>query len=156
PDLASAVQTLINCGVQNQVTMILTDAAYNEIAPIDFSAVSGLSPNNRVVFRPAPGVNPVTTIQSGVAGYGIRMDSVSYITLDGANTVGASTQNWTIKMAGSNPNGPVFLIRDGSQDSIKNLNLRNISMTSGYGIQVQPTRIKMSGTTIQNNDIRIA
>lgn len=152
--LALAAKTLHDCGVQAQVRMFLTDNVYNETTPITFTGITGLTGANTVTIRPNVGVNPVMNITTQVGtDYGILLDSVTWVTLDGANAAGATTRNWRINLTGPNANVNAIAMRDGSRNQVQNLTIRSIAMTAGTGILVQPTRLKMSNVLISNNDI---
>ncbi len=156
-NLSVAAQAAHDCGVQMRVNFILNDASYNEPSPISFSGIVGLSNANIIVVKPAVGVSPVMNIASSPSkNYGILLDSASYVIFDGSNTSNGTTRNWTINLTGANSTASVFLVRDGSSDTIKNTIIRNIAVASGAGITVGPTRIAMSSTMIMNNDIASA
>lgn len=96
-----------------------------------------LSSTNNLLIKPAPNKFPTITITGCVttghnAYAGITIDSTSFVTIDGSNTIGGNSQDLTIAMSDAT-NGRIIIQAYGNSDSlaIKNCILKYSQTPAG-------------------------
>lgn len=126
--LASAIDSLNKVGLSGTVYFYIDDNLA-ETGSLLRMYRGDLSAANNLVIKPAPTKTPTITITSctatGHSAYtGITVDSTSYVTFDGSNTVGGSTKDLTLTMNDAT-NGRNIIQLYGNSDNvtIKNLNI---------------------------------
>ncbi len=126
--LASAIDSLNKVGLSGTVYFYIDDNL-TETGSLLRMYRGDLSSTNNLVIKPAPTKTPAISITSctasGHSAYtGITLDSTSYVTFDGSNTVGGSTKDLTLTMNDAT-NGRNIIQLYGNSDNvtIKNLNI---------------------------------
>lgn len=126
--------------------------------------IVGSSAVNTVTFKPALTKTPVITITASANSQaGFTLNAADYIIFDGSNTVGGTTRDMTIQMAG-NYTTRVFYIKDtgvggGSTNNvIKNSIIIGFSnVSSNYGIYMRNSagagNDENNNNTFENNQI---
>ncbi|MEI6348299.1 MAG: T9SS type A sorting domain-containing protein [Bacteroidota bacterium] len=155
PTIPAAIAALNGtCGVLGPVVFSLQDAIYN-ISPQTINQITGASATNTITFKPALGVSPVITITTtAVSQAGFKLDGSDYIIFDGSNTVGGTTKDLTIVMAGFYSDA--FLLSNTSGTT--NNTIKNCIITGFGNSDTYSTCIKSDGTgnnynTFQNNTL---
>jgi len=105
--ISDAILDLRSAGLNAPVTLKLlsnvTDstAIYSEPPLLFDTSIVGLSSTNTITIKPTTGVNATIQISSTPTDpYGIRINKVSGITIDGSNIVDGTTRNLTIETGG--------------------------------------------------------
>jgi len=105
--LSDAIFDLRSAGLNAPVTLKLlaneTDstAVYSEPPLLFDTSIVGLSITNTITIKPDVGVNATIQISSTPTDpYGIRINKVSGIVIDGSNSIGGTTRNLTIETGG--------------------------------------------------------
>jgi hypothetical protein len=163
--ITAAVADLNLRGAGGPVTFLLTDATYTtETFPIVVDVTSAPPTADRpVTLRPNTGVT--STISGSLAsGALIKLNGVSYVTIDGSNS-GGSDRSLTITNTATTAPAVIWIASKGlglgaTHDTIKNCNLNASAATTAtaYGIAVAGSTLASQGadndsTTLQNNAI---
>ena len=126
PSLASAITSVNTLGLSGTVYFYIDDNLAETGSALRLYR-GDLSAANNLIIKPAPTKTPTITITGCVttghnAYAGITLDSTSYITVDGSNTVGGTTRDLTISMNDAT-NGRIGIQLYGNSDAviIKNL-----------------------------------
>lgn len=120
--LADAFTAVNTQGVSGTVVLYIDDNL-NEVGSNLVLYRGDLSSTNNLVIKPAPTKTPTIDItgcaSSGHQAYaGITIDSTSYVTIDGSNTFGGSSQDLTISMS-DGTNGRIIVQAYGNADNIE-------------------------------------
>jgi len=161
--LTEAVSDLNALGISDNVSFLLTDAAYStlETFPITVNQVAGAGPTKKVTIRPNTGVTSL--IQGSSASSPLLKILSNYITVDGSNSEGTdrsltientSTTTPNVILFGSTGTTPV------TNATIKNCILINGANTSTACVVSDGTILGNAGyfsnITIENNSIQKA
>lgn len=147
PNLATAIQSLNAVGVSAPTTFLLTEANYNvSTSALVINPVAGASSTNRVVIKPAPGVNATIT---GTVGFGgmIVLNGADFVTIDGSNS-DAPTRNLTLINNSTNIHAVIFASSNGNTDGAQNNVFKNLNITAGGTLSTNYIGISFSGTNI--------
>lgn len=126
--LAEACSTFNANGVSGTVRFLI-DGNLTETGANIYLKRADLTPTNNLVIKPAAGKTPVITFNgcsttAGATQYsGMGVDSTSYITIDGSNTVNGTTRDMTFAMEDS-VNGRIGITFYSNTDVIKVKNLK--------------------------------
>jgi len=129
--LANAFANINEVGISGTVYLYIDDNLSETGANLVLNRTD-LTATNNLVIKPAPTKTPTITISgctstAGASQYsGIALDDADYITFDGSNTVGGTTQDLTIKLnETSTTYGRVIIQLYGNTDNnvIKNVKL---------------------------------
>ncbi|RYU83693.1 beta strand repeat-containing protein, partial [Hymenobacter persicinus] len=174
--LTAAVAAYNNNNLGGAVTFLLLDAAYSaatgETFPLVINANADASATNTLTIKPNSGVT--AAISGSVAtGAAFKLNGADYVTIDGANSAGGTTQNLTIENTSATGSGNAVLwlaaasATDGATfNTVKNSVIRGTSATGtpqftvflgGGGVGVASpttsTPAANSNNTITNNQI---
>lgn len=134
--LAAAFNAVNTQGVSGNVVFYIDDNL-NETGSNLVLYRGDLSSVNRLLIKPAPTKTPTINITgcttSGHQAYaGISIDSTSFVTIDGSNVDGGTTQDLTITMSDAT-NGRIIIQAYGNSDSIvvKNCILKYAQVPAG-------------------------
>lgn len=134
--LAAAFNAVNTQGVSGNVVFYIDDNL-NETGSNLVLYRGDLSSVNRLLIKPAPTKTPTINITgctiSGHQAYaGITIDSTSFVTIDGSNIDGGTTQDLTITMSDAT-NGRIIIQAYGNSDSIvvKNCILKYAQVPAG-------------------------
>jgi len=163
PTITSAVNDLNNMEVTCPVIFQLMDAAYpSETFPLIISNPAGVSANNTVTFRPAPGVSPLIT---GSASCLFKFNSASNITIDGSNSGGTDRSLTISNTIASGTTAVIWIGSNGAgqgscNNIIKNCNISSAYVTStsyaifiGSSVAIGTSGDDNDNITLQNNVI---
>jgi hypothetical protein len=182
--LTDAVYDLRSAGMNGPVTLELlpnpgpekTTSLFIESPVLIDTSIAGIGVVNTLTIKPSAGVSAVIQVNSTpTEPYGIRINKVSGVTIDGSNTVGGSTKDLTIQANGSSAKFGVWVSGGGygtggsavtkpaKYNTIKNLIVRNgasgvTDITRFYGVYMIG-RADISGAardsfnTVSNCDI---
>lgn len=119
--LASAIDSLNKVGLSGTVYFYIDDNL-NETGSLLKFYRGDLSSTNNLIIKPAPAKTPTISItgctSTGREAYsGITLDSTSYVTIDGSNTVGGTTRDLTLLM-NDGTNGRIIVQLYGNADEI--------------------------------------
>lgn len=158
--LATAIDSLNEVGLTGTVYFYIDDNLAETGSLLRFYR-GDLSSTNKLIVKPAPTKTPTITITGCVttghiAYAGITIDSTSYITFDGSNTVGGTSRDLTISINDAT-NGRIGIQAYGNADqiAIKNLVIKYgqtpAGPTTSRGIYVngQSTGVT-NGITVEN------
>lgn len=158
--ITDAITDLTTRGTSCGVTLSLTDNAYaSETFPLTLNQFAGISAANRLVIKPATGATPVI---AGSSATGIlRLNGADYVTIDGSNTVGGTTQDLTISNTyNTGASAAIYIISQGTgagatNNTIKNCKIAAGNITSGYSaIQLGGSTNLSSGDDNDNDTIQ--
>jgi hypothetical protein len=134
--LADAFTAVNTQGLSGTVTFLIDDNL-NEIGANLVLYRGDLSATNNLIIKPAPTKTPTINLTGCVtAGHqsyaGITIDSTSYVTIDGSNTIGGGTQDLTLQMS-DGTNGRIIIQAYGNADNItiKNCILKYAQVPAG-------------------------
>jgi hypothetical protein len=136
---------LIRTGTYNEDTLIVKTPTSNVSAP--------------VVIKPDAGATVVINVTppSSATNFGIKIDSTSYVTIDGSNN-GTTSRNMSIAAGGVNMQRGIWV-----EDLSTNTTLRNLSISTGgtttshYGIYLQGvTTGNPDNAVVENNLVKTA
>ena len=130
--LTSAVSAYNNGCVTGAVVFSLTGATYSgtETFPITINSTTGASSSNTLTIKPASGVT--ATISGSNATSLVVLNGANYVTIDGSNSVGGSTQDLTI--SNTNSSGATVVLQNAaSNNTVKNTVVKGLS-TSSTGV----------------------
>ncbi len=158
--LAAAIDSLNEVGLSGTVYFYIDDNLAETGSLLKFYR-GDLSSTNKLIIKPAATKTPTITITgcitTGHQSYaGITLDSTSYITFDGSNTVGGTTRDLTISMNDAT-NGRTGIQLYGNADVIviKNLIIKygqapaGASTSRGVYVNGQSTGAT-NGITVEN------
>ncbi len=98
--ITEAIYDLRSAGMVGSVELQLVDAQYNESPILIDTTVIGLSATKTLTIKPAPNVSSVVNITpTNEKPYGIRIDKVSGVTIDGSN-LNDETRNIQLNVLG--------------------------------------------------------
>ncbi|MBD2722814.1 BNR-repeat neuraminidase N-terminal domain-containing protein [Hymenobacter armeniacus] len=177
--ITAALADLAFRGVSGPVIFSLTNATatpYNaangETFPFVIPPFGGASATNTVTLKPAPGVAPVVSGNSGSTNTAVfKLDGVDYFAFDGSNTPGGSTRDLTISNTTNQVLTAVVWVASAGTGAgatniiIKNTNLVGTSSSTGlFGVFAGSNTIVSNGgtgtgadndnLTIQNNSFQ--
>jgi hypothetical protein len=160
PTLTSAINDLNERGVSGQVRFLLADADYSskETFPLVINNISGASYLNNIVFKPAEGISPIVSGNSGTSIF--SLNGADYVIIDGSNTSNGTSRNLTIK----NNLSYYHSIRLSSlgvgngalRNTIKNCNILTDTNIYNYSCGIVSEGYDNDSLTIQNNFIKKA
>jgi hypothetical protein len=175
PTLTAAANAYNINNLGGAVTFLLLDASYStaETFPIVINGNPDASATNTLTIKPNTSVNAIVT-GSLAAGGILKLNGADYVTIDGANTTGGTTQNLTIENSSATGSGNTVVwiaaasAADGATfNTVKNTNIRGNSATGfpqftvflgGGGVNVAApttsTPAPNSNNTISNNLIQ--
>ncbi len=148
PTLTEAASSLSAIGVSGPVNFILIDNVYNtskgEIFPITFGGYVGMSPSNRVTFKPSFGNSPIITDSNATAL--LIFDGSKYIDFMGAAVANSTIRNMVVQNRSLSTSSNVVILRN---EAI-GINISNINFRSGNNSNVtgnSPGMIYIGGST---------
>ncbi len=155
--------------VSGPVIFQLTDASYAaETFPITINANGSASPANTLTIRPAAGVSPIISGNSGTAIFVIN--GADYVTIDGSNSpvtnsicpAISSSRNITIANSSTSTSSAVIWLQTSATgDGATNNTVRNCNVTGSgssntlFGVGMGGTAIAYSSLGAGNNGNRI-
>ncbi|NMB82683.1 MAG: hypothetical protein GYA14_12790, partial [Ignavibacteria bacterium] len=161
---AIACSTLNADGVgAGGVTFIIYTGTYTESAPLSIDiATNKPTSENPVTFKPDVGATVVLNVGGQLTGsrwairIGTSANTVDYVTLDGSNSLGGTTRDWTIKSTAATYGiEPIDIY--GDYCTVKNciIDMNNGGYSgSGFGITLREATPTSNFCTIQNNYIK--
>ncbi|MFL6214148.1 MAG: beta strand repeat-containing protein, partial [Blastocatellia bacterium] len=159
--LTAAVAALNSRILTGPVTITLTDSAYaGEAFPITINANAGSSSTNTITIKPAVGASPM--ISGSSASALIILNGADYVTIDGSNTVGGTSQDTTFTNTSAATTSAVIWAQTvgtadpATNNTIKNLNvIGNASMTTVAGIGFGSSTISATSVGTRNDNNRV-
>lgn len=133
PTFTSALREMRDVGMIGAVTFEIASGTYsaNETFPIRVNNINGLTSTNTLTFRPASGAS-VVIIGTGSPSI-FELDSADYVTLDGSNTIGGTSRDWSITNLSTSE--PTVRLKNGAtRNVIRNMVLMGSSSTSSDAI----------------------
>ncbi|MGE5365303.1 MAG: T9SS type A sorting domain-containing protein [Bacteroidota bacterium] len=159
---SSAISALNSNGTTSGVTFLIASGTYTESTPMTINITANKpSAAATVTFKPAAGATVVLNIggQDGTNRFGIKIGTASattdYIILDGSNTDGGTTRDWTIK-ATSTSYGLEPLDIYGDYIVVKNCIIdvpSGLYGGSSFGITLRDASPVSTYCTIDNNKV---
>lgn len=157
--LASAIDSLNKVGLSGTVYFYIDDNLA-ETGSLLRMYRGDLSAANNLVIKPAPTKTPTITITScastgRTAFVGITLDSTSYVTFDGSNTVGGTTRDLTISLNDASARIGIQLYGNADAVAVKNLIIKygqipgSTSTSRGIYVNGQSTGVT-DGFTVEN------
>jgi parallel beta-helix repeat protein len=146
------------------VTFVIANGTYTDAQQAINIAINQPTASAPVVFKPDVGATVVWNLNGQTSGnkYGLRIGDGGafkgdYITLDGSNTVGGTTRDWTI-IASDAANGFEPIDIWGDNVTVKNCIIKcapglEMSSTVSYGVSIREASPTAMNATIQNNKI---
>jgi len=174
--LNDAIIDLKSAGMGSPVEIQLISSSYNEPPILIDTAIAGLSASNPLTIRPATGVTATIQFASTPNDpYGIRINKVSGVTIDGSNTPGGTSRDLTLIATGGSGQYGVLITGGGygtggsavtkpaTRNTVQNVNVQNgatnnYDVTRFYGVYMLG-RIDISNApkdsfnTVRNCDI---
>jgi hypothetical protein len=169
--ITAAIADLTLRGVSGPVTFSLINPSttpYNtangETFPLNVTAYAGFSATNTVTFKPALLTSPV--ISNGSATALFKLTDVSYVTIDGSNTVAGTSRDLSLTNTNTASTALVWIATSGTglshDNKVLNLNLQggsNASTNLSTGVMVSSTSYNSIGAdndniTISNNTVQ--
>ena len=157
--ITAAIADLTLRGVSGPVTFSLTNTgagnAYSttnanpETFPLNVTAYAGFSSTNTVTFKPAIGTSPVISNGSAVALF--KLTDVSYVIIDGSNTVGGTTRDLSLTNTSTGTNTALVWIATSGGTLSNNNKVLNTVMQGGVNTSVSASTGVMVSSTIYNS-----
>lgn len=149
PTLATAIDSLNAIGVSGATTLLLTDANYNiGTTSLVINPVSGASLTNRVVIKPAAGVNSTISGTVGFTGL-ITLNGADFVTIDGSNN-GTNSRNLTVINNSANTHAVIYGATNNFTDGAQNNVFKNANIVGGGTFSTGYVGIGFGGALIGN------
>ncbi|GAA4352237.1 hypothetical protein GCM10023185_11680 [Hymenobacter saemangeumensis] len=149
--LTAAAAAYNMAGMGGAVNFILVDGTYTgETYPITFNNNGDASSTNVLTIKPYTGITPVFT--NTTASSSIVLNGSRFIVLDGSNTAGGTTRDWTLAITNTGATSPIVMVQSGAiaaaNNVVRHMNLTGQAATSTrWGI-----RMLNSATTGASNN----
>ncbi|MHC1736578.1 MAG: fibronectin type III domain-containing protein [Ignavibacteriaceae bacterium] len=155
--LTAAIADLNERGLAGSVRFLLTDATYNEAAPlnIEILAVDTSNASKTVTIKPNLGVTSTINVNSTSP---VLTIGNSYVIIDGSNANDGTTRDLTLINAGSGTSSGVVFVTATTNVTVKNIIGKASASSVAYGIVyngsayglVQNCEIKKTALGIQS------